>query len=273
MTKLIDAHVLITGGSQGIGLAFARQCLAKGARVSLVARDSARLAQVATELMSDGQFSERVTTESADVTDAAALSAAVDLLVDKMGPVDVLVANAGAAVPGHFETLPLVAFDDQMKLNYLGIVYSIRAVLPSMIERENGHLMLVSSDAGVVGVYGYSAYSPTKFAVRGLAETLRSEMRPYSIKVSCVFPPDTDTPGLATESLTKPEATALISGTIRVRTADQVAHAMIKGIQRNRLLVTADAGGALLLRIGGLLGPYVRWSMDRKVRKAARSAR
>lgn len=272
MTRLADAHVLITGGSQGIGLALARQCQSRGARVSLIARDSSRLIKVAAQLNAENS-EKSVITQSADVTDATALARAVKQLVDQNGPVDILVANAGAAQPGHIESLPIDSFSEQMQLNYLGTIYAVRAVLPSMISRKRGHLMLVSSDAGLVGVYGYSAYSPTKFAVKGLAETLRSEMRPHSIKVSCVFPPDTDTPGLAAEALTKPVATALISGAIRVRSADEVARAMVKGIERNRLWVTADLGGAALVRLSGLLGPYVRWSMDRHVRKAEREAR
>ena len=86
-----------------------------------------------------------------------------------------------------------------MELNYFGTLYPVRAVVPSMIERRQGHLMLVSSAAGIVGVYGYSAYAPAKFAVRGLAETLRAELKPHGIVVGCAYPPDIDTPGLEAE--------------------------------------------------------------------------
>src|SRR3990172_12089693 len=106
-----------------------------------------------------------------------------------------------------------------------------------MIERGQRHLMLVSSGAGIVGVYGYSAYSPTKFAVRGLAETLRAELKPHGIVVGCAYPPDTDTPGLARENATKPEATARISAAIKVRSADQVGRAIVRGIEADRLVI------------------------------------
>ena len=78
-----------------------------------------------------------------------------------------LVANAGEAHPGLFESMSDDIFREQMELNYFGTLNAIRAVLPSMIERRRGHLVLVSSTAGIIGVYGYSAYAPTKFAVRG----------------------------------------------------------------------------------------------------------
>jgi 3-dehydrosphinganine reductase len=137
-----------------------------------------------------------------------------------------------------------------------------------MIERRRGHLLLVSSGAGIIGVYGYSAYTPTKFAVRGLAETLRAELKPHGIVVACAYPPDTDTPGFARENLDKPAATAAISAGVKVRSPATVAAAMIRGIERDRLVITADRGTAVLARAAGLLGPLLRASFDRHVRRA-----
>ncbi|HUV11554.1 MAG TPA: SDR family oxidoreductase [Acidimicrobiia bacterium] len=269
MTKLADAHVLVTGGSAGIGLATARLALERGARVSIVARDPDRLAAATAGLEAEIGDATRVAAEPADVTDPIRLEQAVALLAAQFGPVDVLVANAGAAVPGHFEELDASVFEGQMRLNYFGTVHAIRAVVPSMISRGRGHVLVVSSDAGLVGVYGYSAYSPTKFAVRGLAETLRSELKPHGIVVACAFPPDTDTPGLAAEDVTKPLATKRISEGIRVRSANEVARAIVRGIERNRFVVTADPSSAMLARMAGLIAPFVRRSMDRHVRKAS----
>jgi 3-dehydrosphinganine reductase len=268
MTRLAGAHVLITGGSSGIGLATARRVLERGARVSLVARDAARLASAEDTLEAAVGDATRVAAEPADVTDPDAFEAALALLIAQFGPVDVLVTSAGGARPGHFEELSSAIFTGQMSLNFFGTLHPIRAVVPSMIERRQGHLLLVSSAAGIVGVYGYSAYSPAKFAVRGLAETLRSELKPYGIVVACAYPHDTDTPGLAQENETKPAATASISATIKVRSADAVARSMVRGIERDRLVITADRSTAMLARVGGLLGPAVRATMDRHVRRA-----
>lgn len=189
----------------------------------------------------------------------------------QFGPVDVLVTCAGEARPGQFERMRLEVFEEQMALNYFGTLHAVRAVVPTMLDRRRGHLLLVSSTAGLVGVYGYSAYAPTKFALRGLAETLRAELKPHGVVVSCAYPPDTDTPGLARENRDKPEATARISAAVKVRSPEAVAAAMIRGVERDQLVITADPGTAVLARAAGLLGPFLRVSFDRHVRRAAAS--
>ena len=91
-----------------------------------------------------------------------------------------------------------------MDVNYFGTLNAIKAVVPSMIERHHGIIVGVSSAAGILGMFGYTAYSPTKFAVRGLLESLRAEMKPHNVAVHCVFPADIDTPQLEFENRTKP---------------------------------------------------------------------
>jgi 3-dehydrosphinganine reductase len=113
---------------------------------------------------------------------------------------DVLVTSAGSARPGYFIELDDAVFREQMELDYFGTLHAVRAVVPSMIERGRGHVVTVASTAALVGVFGYSAYAPAKYAVRGLSETLRSELAPLGIVVACAFPPDTETPGLAEEN-------------------------------------------------------------------------
>jgi 3-dehydrosphinganine reductase len=271
MTRLDDAHVLITGGSSGIGLATAARALERGARVSLVARDTERLARAEDALESGSGAPTRICAEPADVTDRESFETALALLIAQFGPVDVLVTSAGGARPGHFEELSPEVFDEQMRLNYFGTLHPVQAVVPAMIERNQGHLMLMSSAAGIVGVYGYSAYTPAKFAVRGLAETLRAELKPYGIMVSCAYPADVDTPGLAAEDETKPEATRTLSSRAKVRQPAEVAKAIVRGIEHDRLTVTSDSQTAMLVRAGGLLAPVVRNTVDRHVRKAHRS--
>jgi 3-dehydrosphinganine reductase len=271
VTRLDDAHVLITGGSSGIGLATAARALERGARVSLVSRDSERLARAEDLLESAAGDPTRVCAEPADVTDRESFETALALLVAQFGPVDILVTSAGGARPGHFEELTPDVFVDQMALNYFGTLHPILATVPSMIERSSGHLMLVSSAAGIVGVYGYSAYAPAKFAVRGLAETLRGELKPFGIVVGCVYPADVDTPGLEAEAAMKPAATASMSERIKVTSPERVAHAIVEGIERERLVVTTDFQTKLLARFGGMLAPVVHRTIDRHVRKVSRS--
>ena len=119
----------------------------------------------------------------------------------------------------------------------------------------------------LVGVFGYSAYAPAKYAVRGLAETLRPELAPAGIVVACAYPPDTRTPGFDAENALKPAETAKISEAIKPRDADDVAKALVAGIEKDRLVITADFQTAALARAAGLLGPYVRHTMDKTIRK------
>ena len=271
MTRLADRHVCITGGSEGIGLAVARLARARGARVSLIARRMDRLCEAAAELSRaaaelSGQQSGEIAVASADVSDEAATRRAIDQVDAVHGPIDVLITVAGYATPGYFVDLDSSEFRREMDVNYFGTLHAVRAVVPQMAGRGSGHLVLVSSTAGLIGVFGYSAYSPTKFAVHGLGEVLRAELKPAGIQVSVVFPPDTDTPGFARENLTKPAETAKISGTITPKQPDVVAAAIISGIEHDRLTICADAMTAVLARGAGIVGPVVRSLMDRDIR-------
>lgn len=264
MTSLTGAHVIVTGGSEGIGRAIGEAAVRRGATVSLIARRPEPLEQAAAALGGGTRWA------TADVADRAGLHAAIERLVASSGPCDVLVANAGHSLPGRFWELPPDEFRSEMEVNYLGAVHAVAAVLPAMLARRHGHLCFVSSTAGFLGIYGYSAYSPTKFALRGLAESLRAELHPEGIGVSIVHPPDTDTPGFAAENEVKPAETAAISGTIAPIPASKVARATVKGIERNRFTICIDPTTAALARGAGLAAPLLRWMIDRKVRAARR---
>ena len=267
MTQLANAHVIITGGSEGIGLATAQAAARKGAKVSLIARRVEVLEQAAATITGSCEVA------AADVTDATALATAIDGLVERQGPCDVLVCCAGYALPGYFDELPLDEFERHMRVNYLGAVHAIRAVVPAMRARRRGHLIVTSSTAGIIGVFGYGAYSPTKFAVRGLAEVLRAELVADRVRVGIIYPPDTQTPGFDRENLTKPPETAALSETITPITAEKMADRIISGIERDRFQIFADPTTALLARTSGLIAPILRRMFDRTARTAARAAR
>jgi 3-dehydrosphinganine reductase len=129
----------------------------------------------------------------------------------------------------------------------------------------------ISSAAGLVGIFGYTPYAPPKFAVRGLLEVLRLELRPYGVHVGCVCPPDTDTPQLAYENRFKPPETYAISGAIRPFTAEQVAASIVTGMSRGRFLITPDWQTKVVARTAGLLqGTWGRY-FDNRVRAARRA--
>lgn len=259
MTRLQDAHVLVTGGSEGIGLETARLCLSAGAHVTVLSRSPDKLAAAAHSLSAPACLR----TVSADVTDADALTTQVSGLP----PVDVLIAAAGGAVPGHFDALDTDALREQYELNYLGTVHAVRTVLPVMLERRHGHLVLVSSAAALIGVFGYGAYSPAKAAVRNLAEVLDAEYADRGIRVAVAYPPDTLTPGFEREAVAKPSQTQAVSAMVAPLTPQRVAAAIVRGIEKDRRVITADRTTAALARATSLVAPLARMSMRRVVRQ------
>jgi len=259
--ELSGIHAIVTGGSSGIGLATARLLVERGARVSLVARDRGRLADAQRETRA-------VQTASIDVTDPDAVDTGFARLTAAEGPCDLLVASAGAAQPGYFETLDLAVFRAQMDLNYFGTLHCVRAVVPAMLQRGSGTIVAVSSDAALIGVFGYTAYAPAKYAVRGLMDTLRAELKPHGIHVACAYPPDTDTPGFARENETKPPETVAVSASIKVMPAVRVAAKIVRGIEKDHADITAEAQTAFLLRGGGLFSPVIERVMAGQVRRA-----
>ncbi|XP_009582145.1 PREDICTED: 3-ketodihydrosphingosine reductase, partial [Fulmarus glacialis] len=194
--------IQVTGGSSGIGKCIAIECYKQGAFITLIARDENKLLQTKKEIekysVNDKQV---VLCISVDVSkDYEQVENVLKQAQEKLGPVDMLVNCAGTSVTGKFEDIEVNSFERLMAVNYLGSVYPSRAVIATMKERRMGRIVFVSSQAGQLGLFGYTAYSPTKFALRGLAEALQMEVKPYNIYVTVAYPPDTDTPGFAEES-------------------------------------------------------------------------
>ena len=230
--------ILITGGSSGIGLAAAKLLAASGAHVWLAARRQ-NLLEAARHQVDE---SRRDTAQpcgivATDVSDPGQAAEAVKRVEQQAGRLDVLINSAGITMPGYVQDLPLEEFQKQVAVNYLGTVYVTKAALPGMIARRAGHVINISSMAGFLGVFGYSAYGATKFAVTGFSEVLRAEMKPHGIRVSVAFPPDTDTPQLAFEAPYKPAETKAISGTAKALQAEQVATAILEQAARGRFML------------------------------------
>jgi 3-dehydrosphinganine reductase len=150
-----------------------------------------------------------------------------------------------------------------MAINYFGALYGIKAALPAMVERGKGNVVLISSGAALIGLYGYTPYSPSKFALRGLAESLRGELKPLGIRVSVVYPPDTDTPQLKAENLTKPEVTKRITASAQTVSAEFVANAILQGVQRRSFLIAPGLEMSLLARLHSLISPALQWYFDK----------
>ena len=256
-------HVLVTGGSSGIGLALVRLLAARGAHVSVVARDESKLAALHRE-------GELIATASADVADPDALQHAVAALQERHGPVRDAVLCAGTVLPGYFTELPADTFRDQMEVNYFGIVNAVRLVVPGMVERREGTITCVSSTAGVIGLLGYSAYAPSKFAVRGLCDSLRMELKPHGVHVAGVYPADVDTPQLAFEKPFKPRELVALSGTVEPMSPERVAAEVLRGVERRKAVIRPGLANRLLCAAAGGLPGLLASYCDSVVARANR---
>ena len=263
----MTSHAIITGGSSGIGLAVAKQLAAQGMSLTLIARDEQRLAQALAELRRlPARPGQQFASLSADVGVKSQIDAAIHTAIERLGPPDLLITSAGMARPGYFEDLADDVFERTMRINYFGTLYAIQAALPSMRRRKQGRVVMVSSTAGLIGVFGYTAYSPTKFALRGLAEALRGEVSRDGVGISVVYPPDTDTPQLEEENKTKPEETKRISAAAATWNADDVAKLIVRGIRANKFSITPGWETTVLHRLSSLINPLLGWHFDRVAR-------
>ncbi|KPL83280.1 hypothetical protein SE15_08610 [Thermanaerothrix daxensis] len=272
MKTFQNCLALITGGSSGIGLALARLLLAEGARVALLARNPERLAQARENLL-DAYPRAEISVWSADVTNAPQVTALLETFVAQQGTPDLLINSAGMAHPGRFEELPLEIFDQMIAVNYLGTVYVTKALVPAMLERGSGHIVNISSVAGFLNIYGYTAYGAAKFAVRGFSDALRMELKPRGIQVSLVFPPDTDTPQLAYENQFKPEVTRALAGNAGVLSPDFVAQEILAGVRRNAYLILPGFETKVIYVVSRLLGAGVNPILDYLVRRTLQRQR
>eukprot|EP00112_Aurelia_sp_Birch-Aquarium-sp1_P026593 Seg954.3 transcript_id=Seg954.3/GoldUCD/mRNA.D3Y31 product="3-ketodihydrosphingosine reductase" protein_id=Seg954.3/GoldUCD/D3Y31 len=243
--EIKDRHVMITGGSSGIGLSVAKLFVGSGANVTLVARNKLKLAQ-AVMALEDNKTNpdQKICIVSIDLTkDFNVIQNAYVEAKECHGPVDLLVNCAGYALCSTFKDANPDDFKMMMDTNFFGAVNMTKCVIDDMVARRNGHITFVSSIAGQLGLYGYTAYASSKYAIRGLAESLLSELKPHNIGVSVAFPPDTDTPGFERENESKPEATRLISEAGGLFSSDEVAKIIVDGIKNRQYLIPCGFDG------------------------------
>jgi 3-dehydrosphinganine reductase len=171
--------------------------------------------------------------------------------------VDVLICNVGGSSQAPFEELEEAEFQRMLSLNFLSAVYSIRALVGGMKARRRGRIVLMSSQAGQLGLFGYTAYSPAKFALRGLAEALQMELTPFDVRVTVAFPPNTDTDGFAKEQLEMPAETAAISATAGTWEPDKVAGLIWEDVLEGNHYASVGLDGWLLARGTAGMSPEI----------------
>lgn len=259
--------VYITGGSSGIGLATAKALAAEGAHVIIFARRQDRLEQALEEIKARRvSSSQRFACRQMDVSIWGEVKTVMSAAVAEFGVPDVLINCAGRAYPRIFEEVTYEQFDETMKINLYGIWHTTSVLVPYMKQR-GGHIVNVSSIAGFIGLFGYTDYSASKFAIIGLSEALRSELKRYGIMVSVLCPPDTDTPGFHEENKTKPEETRAISASARLMQPEEVAHALLKGMKKGERYIIPGFDGKMIFLLKRLFPGLVEFVMDSTIKK------
>ena len=228
--RLRNAVIAITGGGRGIGLAIAEAMRAQGARVSLGDVDAALAAKAAKTL---GGYGGKL-----DVRSRESFQDFLQTTHRELGPVDVLINNAGIMPAGAFTEEPDALSDTQIDINLRGVIHGCKAALPDMLARRSGHIVNIASGAGVIGIPGLAVYCATKFAVVGLTQSLREEYRDTGVHFSTIMPAKV--------------TTELAAGTDRAArgvptvSPQDVAREVIEAIkhQRNEVLVPRYLGAA-----------------------------
>jgi short-subunit dehydrogenase len=224
-------HVVVTGASRGIGAAIARECAQKGARVTLVARSVAPLEALAAEIGGHAI--------AADLSDPDARAGLIARIEDAVGPVDVLVNNAGIDLTGGFLDLRADELAQIIGVNVIAVTELTRQVLPGMIARGSGHIVMVSSLAGAGVFPGISVYAGTKAYVTHMTEGIRLELKGLPIGLTIVEP-GLVTPTDMADSVTAYGPTAASFrrfyrlGLLRDVDRDTLARAVVRAIEQGR---------------------------------------
>lgn len=185
MISLSGKTALITGAGRGIGRAVAIALAKEGVNIGLMGLNMSNLEKVSAELET---YNVQVSGAAANVADLESVQHAVDHIKSDLGPIDILINNAGIAKFGGFLDLTPEEWENIVRVNLMGVYNVTRAVLPEMIDRKSGDIVNIASTSGLKGAPVTSAYSASKFAVMGLTESLMLEVRKHNIRVTALTP-------------------------------------------------------------------------------------
>ncbi len=267
MHRLPWKRAYITGGSSGIGFALAKALLPYGIELLLIARNRGKLEAAAKELGESRKgAAAAVNILSVDIGQREGAARLLPEAIRRFGAPDLLINCAGTAYPNYFEEIPYQRFRETIDINIAGMWNVTQFILPHM--EKGSRIVNVSSVAGLVGTFGYTAYSASKFAVIGFSESLRNELSQRGIGVSVLCPPDTKTAQLEEEERSKPPETKAISGNAPALEAEAVARALIRGLRRGTFIIIPGFQGKLVYYLHRFMPGLLRAILDGIVRKA-----
>jgi len=262
-----NKKVLITGGSSGIGKATAVILAQWGADICIVARNTVRLKRACEDIrLHTVRRNQKIICHSLDVSHRQSVLEKFGEIIESLGGLDILINNAGVAWPGYIRNKTDDVWDETFAVNYHGTLNCIRAFLPYFMEKQSGHIANVNSILGLMGLFGYSAYCASKFAVVGLSESLRQDLLPFNIKISVFYPPDTDTPLFHAENKIKPAETKALAGNIKVISPEKAALALLKGITKGRFTIIPGIRSKCIYRMRLWFPSLFRWLLDRQLK-------
>lgn len=265
--------VFITGGSSGIGKATALRLASWGADVCIASRGLDRLESALSDIRSRSvRPGQRILALPLDVTEAKQCHATAAKAVSVLDGIDVLINNAGASWPGYIDRIPDPVWDRLMAVNYMGTVNCTRAFLPYLMRRRGGCIANVSSVLGFMGLFGYSAYAASKFAVVGFSESIRQDLLRYGIRICVYYPPDTDTPLLEEENRIKPEETRILAGRIKPISADEAALHLLRGVAKGKFVIIPGFMSKLTYTLNRYAPFLLRGILDRELRNYQKKA-
>jgi NAD(P)-dependent dehydrogenase (short-subunit alcohol dehydrogenase family) len=257
---------VISGGGSGLGLRMAEECLQAGGKVALLDLAYGEEALARLSKAAGGNPEGRVWRFQVDVRQGEAVAKAAAEAFAALGSIDLALNSAGVQYVAEFEKISEEQFRRVMEINVMGSRNFAAGVLPHM--QTGSQLALIASLAGIVGTYGYTPYNASKFAVVGLAGALRLECAPKGITVSCVCPPEVETPMVEEERRMSPKATAKMkefAGTLQVEPA---IREIIAQLLDRRYMVIPGARARLTYKIARFVPGLLRRISDGIVRKA-----
>ncbi|WP_440876153.1 SDR family NAD(P)-dependent oxidoreductase [Thalassotalea sp. PLHSN55] len=264
-----NKHIIITGGSSGLGLAVASLLVKQGAHLSLIARNLSKLEAAKSQLLQQNPKA-NIQIASLDVNNSEASQNAFTELAQPFGGIDMLINSAGVLKVGRFEDFQLQDFRDVMETNYFGLVSATQAALPFLKIRQ-GKVVNIASIAGLVGTFGYSPYNASKYAVVGLSEAMRYELKPQGVDVQLICPGEFDTPMVQNIANQRPVENIAHAQTIPPMTVEQVAKDVVKGIASSNF--TTIPGFIAKITVAAIrhFPALGRWIGDRVIAKAQRN--